>query len=653
MTAETRYPLVFQPFDIAGVTVRNRIFLPGHTTNFAEDFLPTERHVDYLRERAAGGVGLIIVEPLRVHRSSLGRSGGLSGSDRRAVDGLKAITDAVKAEGAHVFVQITHTGRHGDNFVDRLPPWGPSAVPWIAGGDIPHAMTRKDMDAVLEAFVETAEIAADAGFEGAEIHLGHGHLLHQFLSPASNIRDDAFGGSFENRMRYPLEVLQTVIAEVGSRLPIGIRVSVDDLMEGGCDEKASFEITRQAAAVPGVAFVNASVAAYSWPSIGHHVADMSYPAHPFLDQTVRLREAIGDLPLLTANRYTSLAEAEEGLATGAIDLIGMNRAHMADPQLIVKTRAGREADIRPCVSNNFCIGQIAFHRPISCMMNPRVGKEKAWPLVPEPALQPKSVLVIGGGPAGLEAACVAAERGHDVTLWEAAGQLGGALNLAGTCHGRADLHRMRDYLERRLRQTNAAIHLDRRADIAAIVEQGADVVVLATGTVAQPSAIPGSGGLMPIEAALAYDPDHWVGRKVCIVDLSGSWASLSAAETLAERGASVTVVTRPDSPFWDVNIYSRMTALERLAKLGVELLPGTSPRRIDGGTMILDNKYSAAGSRIEGLDTILVSSRGVGAHRMQVELEAQGIDVRPVGDALTPHSLFEAVHDGHAVGRAI
>ena len=647
----TRYPHVFQPFDIGGVSLRNRVFIPGHTTNFAEDFLPTPRHVAYQRERAQGGVGLIIVEPLRVHRSSLGRAGGLSG-ERAALPGLRAITEVIKAEGVRVFAQITHTGRHGDNFVDRLPPWGPSAVPWTAGGDMPHAMTRSEMVQVLDAFLDTARMVVDAGFEGMEVHLGHGHLLHQFLSPASNIRTDDWGGNFDARLRYPLEVLRAVVAEVGHKVPVGIRVSVDDLMQGGLDQAASLEITRQAAAVPGVAFVNASVAAYQWPSIGHHVADMNYPPHPFLDQTVALRQVIGSLPLLTANRYTSLADAEHGLATGAIDMIGMNRAHMADAAVIAKTLAGRDADIRPCVSGNFCIGQIAVHRPISCMMNPRVGKEDQWPEAPPRTATPRRVLVVGGGPAGLEAARVAAQAGHAVTVWEREARLGGALGLAGTGHGRHDLHRMRDYLDTQLRRTAAAIVTGKDASADDICGFGADVVILAVGAQAPP--LPDwAQGLDAIETALAADRGGWAGLSVAILDDSGSWATLSAAETLAQAGAAVTVICRPDSPFWDVNIYSRMTAMERLGELGVRLRPGLGVTSAGGGTITARNKFTGETVQVAGFTRILRATRGIGASDLQDTLERRGQTVRCVGDALAPHSLFEAVHDGHAAGRAV
>lgn len=506
---------VFAPIEIGDVTIANRIFLPAHTTNFARDFLPTQDHVAYLRERARGGVGLLIVEPLRVHRTSLGRAGGLTGNDRRALPGLRAIVDAVKAEGARVFVQITHAGRHGENAVDRLPAWGPSAIPWVAGGEMPHAMTRREMDMVRDAYVEVALLAIEAGFEGIEVHLGHGHLLHQFLSPAANDRHDAFGGGLANRMRYPLEVLEAVMQAVAGKVPVGVRVSVDDLMPDGMPPDEHRTLAGRAVAL-GAAFVNASVAAYQWPSIGHHVADMSTPAHPFLELTVALREAIGAVPLLTANRYRTIADAADALATGAVDMVGMNRAHMADPFLVQKSKQG--ARIRPCVANNFCIGQIAAHRPISCMMNPRVGREALWPEQPPTARVPRRVLVIGGGPAGMEAARVAAVAGHDVTLWERAASLGGRLVVAGTGHGRRDLHAMRDWLIAEL-EASGTVVVAANATPGTVAAFAPDVVILASGAVAD---APSVELAVPVDEALATPREKWAASRVAIIDDAGS-----------------------------------------------------------------------------------------------------------------------------------
>jgi 2,4-dienoyl-CoA reductase-like NADH-dependent reductase (Old Yellow Enzyme family)/thioredoxin reductase len=653
MAGAAKYPRVFSPFRIGNVELKNRIFIPAHTTNFADGFLPTDKHVAYHRERAAGGIGLIFVEPLRVHRTALGRAGGLSGTDPRALPGLRAITKAIKAEGARVFVQITHTGRHSDNFIERLPPWAPSAIPWTASGEVPHVMTHREMEEVLQGYLATAELAIEAGFEGMEVHLGHGHLLHQFLSPACNARTDEFGGSFENRLRYPLDVVRAVVDTVASRAPVGVRLSVDDLMRDGCDAQASMEIARCATAIPGVAFINASVAAYHWPSIGHHVADMSYPSHPFLEQTVALRQVIGKLPLLTANRYTNLADAEEGLATGAIDMIGMNRAHIADPKIIAKTLKGDEADIRPCVSSNFCIGQIAVHRPITCMMNPRAGKEREWNAVPEPAALPRKILVVGGGPAGMEAARVAAERHHIVTLWDRADRLGGILTLAGTAAGRADLHKMRDYMERLVRKSSAVVETGKAADIEDILGFDADAVVLATGGRPAGAGIAGAGTIPTVQDALAASRVAWNKARVCILDASGSWDTLSAAETLATCGAAVTVVSRPDEPLWYINIYSRMTAIERLSRLGVRLRPGMVPKMISGDRLIASNKFTEEDESLGVFTHFLHASRSAGDDRLQSSLEKCGVKVFSIGDALAPRSLLEAVYDGHAIARAL
>lgn len=646
----SRYPRSVAPFALAGIEMRNRIFLPAHTTNFGVDFLPTERHVAYLRERAKS-VGLVIVEPLRVHRTSLGRSGGLSGSDRRALDGLRRIVDAIRDEGARAFVQITHAGRHGPNDTEGLPAWGPSAIPWVAGGEIPHAMTRAEMDEVREAYLETAALAAEAGFEGIEVHIGHGHLLHQFLSPSANQRDDDYGGSLDNRLRFPLEVLGAVTRAMDGVLPVGIRTSVDDVQAGALGPVEQREITAHAVQVPGVAFVNASVAAYQWPSIGHHVADMAQPPHPFRDLTEALRPVIGDLPLLTANRYRTLAEVEDTLARGQIDMVGMNRAHMADPALIPKSLAGQEDEVRPCVAHNFCIGQVGAHRAISCMMNPVVGREGHWSETPAQTAAPKRVLVIGGGPAGMEAARLAALAGHDVALWERAETLGGVLGIAGTGAGRGDLHRMRDWLVGALSRAGVKVVTGQEALVDAIKAAAPERLILASGAHHPAQPVPGIPTLSAIEALRR--PQRFEGARVAILDEAGSWATLSVAETLAGLGARVDIFQTSTAPLWAVSLYSRMTALERLAAQAVRFRLG---HRLIGATeshLHCTFSLTQESASFGPYAALIRSSPGEAASHLQTALEGAGLSPLTIGDATAPRTLFEAMQDAHRVARAL
>ena len=643
------YPHVFRPLRLGGLTLRNRIFVSAHTTNFAVDFLPTDRHVAYFRERAQGGAGLIIVEPLRVHDTSLGRAGGLS-SAPEALPGLTRIVEAVRAEGAAVFVQITHTGRHSENVFRRTASWGPSTVRWHVTGPVPHVMTLADMREVRRAYVDAARLAVKAGFQGLEVHFGHGHLLHQFISPASNTRTDAYGGSEENRLRFPLEVLDDVLEAVGSELLVGVRMSADELLPGGQDLAQGRRIAETLCRTRPIAFLNVSVASYTEPSIGHHVADMSEGRAPYLDRTLAIAEVAGDVPILTACRFAEVADAEKALATGKIALVAMTRAHMADPFLLAKVAEGREEEVRPCVSCNFCIGEIAGHRPITCMMNPRVGREAEWPEPTRDADPPRSVLVVGGGPAGMEAARVAAERGHRVRLWEQAAELGGQIRTGRRGVGRHELDLLRRYEENRLRRLGVEIRTGTPVTAAEVLATGPDAVVIATGSARRRPKVP--GWARPLTPEQALDGRSWAGRTLVILDGEGSWTTASVAETAARGGATVHVVTRAGSPLWGVSYYSRMTTVERLRDLGVNLWTGVQAT-FRGDRAELTSSLVSATQVIEGVTDVVVAEPPDAADRLAAELADAGLDVHIVGDAVAPRSLLEAMFEGHALGRAL
>ena len=398
MTAEFHH--VQQPLRVGGLTLRNRIIVPAHTTNFGHDHMPSERHLHYHRARARGGVGAIIFESIRVHRNSLGRPPAVCGFDPACIEPFRRIATAVQAEGAKILGQIIHLGRHIDGDFERTVSWGASAIPWTTTAAPPRPMDLEDMAEATEGHVVTARNLVAAGFDGIELQIAHGHLLQQFLSPLSNRRTDEFGGSLENRMRFPLAVLRAVREAVGPDYCLGIRVSGDEYAEGGLHLDEMRQVVTAMARDVKIDFVNVSHAAYHGSySLATQIADMAFDVAPFreLPRAIRadLRQAGFDTPVFAVCRFTSLAEAEATLAAGDADAVAMARAHIADPALVRKTLEGRAEEIRPCIAcNQGCAGMLEKNVPIRCLVNPMAGMEGTWP---EPAddraAQPRRVLV--------------------------------------------------------------------------------------------------------------------------------------------------------------------------------------------------------------------------------------------------------------------
>jgi 2,4-dienoyl-CoA reductase-like NADH-dependent reductase (Old Yellow Enzyme family) len=649
----SRYRHVFREAKLGPCTVRNRIFVPAHTTNYGEANLPTRRHLEYHRARAAGGVGLIIFEAIRVHRSSLGRAQGVNGYDPACIPRFADIARAVQAEGAKLFGQIIHLGRHIDGNFTRTPAWSASAIPWAATAPVPHPMTESEILEVIAAHAEVARNLVAAGLDGIELTVAHGHLLQQFLSPASNRREDSWGGDEAGRMRFAVETLRAVRAAVGEGVALGIRISADEFLDGGLDLAAMQRITPKLCDAARVDFVNVSHSAYHGSrTISTQMADMAFPPDAFhhLPRGVgaALRAAGHVMPVFAVCRFRTVAEADAFLAESPqVDMVGMARAHIADPALVRKAREGREDEQRPCIGcNQGCAGFLAQSLPITCLTNPAAGREAAWGSI-TPAAAPKRVLVLGGGPAGMEAAATAAARGHAVALWERSDRLGGALALAATMKLRRDFALLLDAQSRAL--AGVEVRFGMAATAEAVAAHGADAVVLALG--AEPAAAPlAEGTALTMEQALAAGDA--LPASVLVQDTLGSWAIASFIEWLAGTGRAVTVVAPSGQPGWQVNIYSSFAWRARLRGHGVRIVGHHAVEAFDGTHATLRDLSTGAAARVPA-GAVVAPAHAVPRRALHAALAARNDVPRllGVGDCQSPRNALEAIFEGHEAAR--
>ncbi|HEY4669478.1 MAG TPA: FAD-dependent oxidoreductase [Tepidiformaceae bacterium] len=635
---------LFTPLQIGSFTVRNRIVSTPHYTAFVDDDgLPGARAIAYWVSKARGGIGLIQSHVHGIHWSI-----GDTFAQPAAVKKFAAVTEAVHAEGAKFVGQLWHPGAQGSAAFSS--PWAPSNVTQPDSWAVPHEMTAAETREVIAGYARGATVLREAGVDGAEIHGAHGYLITQFLSPLSNKRDDEYGGDFERRMTFALEIIEAIRSNVGRDWTVGMRISGDEMTDGGY---TSDDFMRMVPFLTGdgqLDYLSVSVGTYR--SKDTVIAPSYYPNGAFVYLAAMAKEVL-DIPVMCIGRINDPVMAEQILENRQADLVGMTRANICDPELPRKAREGRLDEIRHCLAcNEGCWGHVETLRPINCAFNPTVGREEYWGEVRRTAA-PKKVVVVGGGPAGCEAARVAATAGHAVTLLEAGPELGGQTLIAAKGPGRSDWGEIGRYFSVELRRLGVDVRLNTRASAREILDLEADSIIVATGgTPRVPDAIEGIDLPHVVQAWDVLAGNATTGERVLVIDDEHHIQAPNVAELLGSQGKHVEIVTREFQLGAQMEPNTRMATLRRLGPCGVQVSATTWVRSISSGKATLYHFYSEQ-EREEAFDTVVLACNIDPETRLFRELSEHHLNVKAIGDCAGPRRLEMATFEGHLAARQL
>lgn len=673
---------LFKPFQIKSLTFRNRIYSTSHAPAYAADGAPKERYQLYHLEKARGGVGLTmfggsssvsIDSPLTFSQISV--------TNDSIIPYFQQFADRIHAEGAKIMIQLTHMGMraHWD-----LDPWLPLINP-SANREPMHrswskAMEDFDFDRVRDDFAAAAVRAKTGGLDGIEISAIAHHLFDSFLTPILNRRTDRYGGSFEKRIQFPLEIIQAVREAVGDDFVFGLRLSGDDLVKGGMDAREALDCAVAFAETGKLDFFNIFQGNGDYGShLREMIPDMDFESAPFLYLASAIKAQV-NIPIFHATAIRDLATANRAVEGGHVDLVGMTRAQIADPHMIAKLLAGREDDIRQCVGANYCIDRVSFGKPMACVQNPFTGREATLSHQIPKAATPRRITIIGGGPAGLEAARSAAEAGHTVTLFEATDKLGGQLNLTTAIGWRSNMAGILRWLEGQVRKLPVDIRLNTLADKASVLATNPDVVLIATGGRPAPLDIEGAEHLVTTWDILSGRVAP--GANILIYDTVGQHQAMNAADYVSERGSLVEFVTPDQMVGEEVGGTARKSFLMRLGKRSVVMNPSHHLSRIymEGNSLIAVLREHYSGTEFEREVTQIIHEGGtVPVDDLYFELkpesknngeldmpaflrnEPQAIEKNQnatfqlfrIGDAIMSRNIHASIYDGARIIRGI
>ncbi|MBA4392755.1 MAG: NADH:flavin oxidoreductase [Desulfobacca sp.] len=656
---------LFEPIMINGLEIKNRIVMPAMGLLYTFDYSFNDRHRAFYRERAKGGVGLLTLGPIAVDQVGCAPvTIGLF--DDRQVGPLKALVEEIHGESeTKVGIQLIHMGRYAFSFLSGLTPIAPSALASKLTGETPREMTREDIEEVQQAYVRSALRAKEAGFDYIEILACTGYLISQFLSPITNQRNDEYGGSIENRMRFGLEVIHRVRQAVGDHTPLGMRVSGNDFMKGGHTNRESSRFAVEAQKI-GINAVNVTG---GWHETAVPQLTSDVPAGVFLYLARGIKEKVS-IPVFASNRLGDPEVAERALRAGSCDLICWGRPLLADPELPKKVKEGRRDEIISCIScNQGCFDPIFSGNPVGCILNPRTGREQEFHFQKAPIR--KKIMVAGGGPAGMEFALTAAQRGHELTLYESKEQLGGQVNLAMAAPGKEEFGKIISSLKTRMARWGVTVKLNTPVTPELVQREKPDLLVVASG--ARPIALdlPGVDKSQVVSAwDVLQEKVSRIGKRVVIVGGNATGCEAAhfigvmgipdadtftflmyhlaetpdlALKLLHEPTRQITIIEMADKVANNVSRSSRWSLLKSLRLLGVEIRTRTRLMEIsdDAVKVLIDGR-----EEIIPADTVVMATGVKSVNDLKDPLEDMGVELITLGDAGTPGKIGDAIKQG-------
>lgn len=648
------YEHLFSSLKLGKTKLPNRICLLAHRTNFGRGGVLNDRHIAYYRRRARGGCGLIIVGELAIHKNDRPWESLIDLQAPGVTRDLQRLTDAVHEFDTRVFAQLNHHGFQSSGRITREPVWGPSAVSDIVFGETSKPMEPEDMIELLDAFGRAAERVKESGFDGLEIDMGPESLLRQFLSPISNHRNDEYGGSLDNRMRLPLQVVDGIRKAVGKDFTVGVRLCADEKFWGGITLEESLPMAQTLENTGQIDFLNIAVGTY-------YNLHMIMPSdHVSTGFTIETAEAIKkgvNLPVFASYQIGFPGMAENIIAEGKADAAGFVRLMICDPDMAIKAREGRIRDIRYCVRDNMgCIGRLNQSKTLGCIQNPGVGHE---PLKGEDTLttatKKKKVMVVGAGPSGMEIARVACERGHAVTVYEKEDDVGGQVNLIGKRPGRESMPNVIHYLKRMLDKLHVPVHTGVTITPELILKENPDAVVIATGSTPITKPFPGNyGAPSVITGEDAIKGIYPMGKRILFIDEDGGHHAMATAELLVGQGRQVDIIT--SDLFIGIELAPRgelYLGRQRLLQKGVTFTTDVEVLEINGRKVKARDIYTNKPILFEDYDTIVLDVGNVAQDALYKQIKGRVKEVYRTGDCVAPRGIDMAIIEARHVGERL